>query len=104
MNVLDYTQPKVVLTAPDGSQLWIDPLASQQAGETGGTSLWPQGFKVTLAAGATPTAPNVTDSPAKFISGQGLALLQAPGPLGISWLVWTAITIAVPILIYRARK
>lgn len=74
-------QPKVVLTAPDGNQLWIDPVP---AGDGDGASLWPAGFKLSLKFGPTPAAdPAVTDSPPAFLASQTPPILALPGPLGV---------------------
>ncbi len=95
-------KPKIILTAPDGKALWIDPLASDPTGGTPGPSLWPAGFTPTLTLGDIPTNdPNVTASPSAFFASEAPALLAAPGPLGVAWGLWLLgllVVVASPLL------
>lgn len=80
-------KPKIVLLAPDGQQLWIDPTVSGGT-VSAGPSLWPNGFVPMLQFGDTPQTSNVTTSPATFLGSQSWTLLRAPGPLGVPWGLW----------------
>ncbi len=94
----DYLQPKAVITAPDGRQLWVDPLATASAA---GPSLWPAGFGVSVRFGSIPANdPNVTDSPATFFRSQAWTLLKAPGPAGVPWLWWALALLALALAPY----
>ena len=82
-------KPKIVLTAPDGQQLWIDPVSAP--GDDAGPSLWPAGFKVSLKFGEIPTTdPAVTPSAPAFLANQSATLAAAPGPGCIPWGYWVA--------------
>jgi hypothetical protein len=63
----------ILVTAKDGSQLWI-PVQLPTQGESAQTSLWPDGLKVSLAMASPPNAPHVTTSAATFIGSQSWAL------------------------------
>jgi hypothetical protein len=63
----------ILLTAADGSQLWI-PVQLPVAGESSQTSLWPDGLRVSLAMGVPPALPNVTTSAPSFIGAQSWSL------------------------------
>lgn len=83
--------PKVTVTAPDGETLYLDPLSD--TGESSPVSLWPAGFRVGIRPGAVPVDdPKATDSPSTFLIHQAPTLLRAPGPYGISWGGWLALT------------
>lgn len=85
----DLQSPQVVVTAPDGSSLWIDVSSSLASASAPGPSLWPAGFAVAFRGGPPPaTDPKATTNPAAFISGQLPTLLGAPGPLGAAWGLW----------------
>jgi hypothetical protein len=105
--LLDYVgalQPQVVLTAPDGSQLWVD--ATPRAGPP--SPLWPQGFTASVRFGAPPAG--VSTSPGRFFLAQGPTLLRAPGPFGVPWWGWLAglgVLAALPylpLLLSKGRK
>ena len=84
MNLLRGISPKIAVVAPDGAELWIDPLEDAQ-----GSIL--NGYKVQLRLGPTPTDDaRVTTSKAAFALGQGGRLLGSPGPLGLPVGVWVA--------------
>ena len=100
IDIIRSLQPKIVLNAPDGSQLWIDPTTSADAS---GPSLWPAGFKPQLLFGPTPSPtvnPKATDSPSTFFAGQSWTLLSAPGPLGVPWGLWGAVLLVLAALPY----
>lgn len=81
-------KPKLIITAPDGKKLYVD-VADQSVSGDGGSSLWPNGFKVSLGSGEAPISdPNVTTSPSTFFVQQSPVLLSAPGPLEVPWGVW----------------
>ncbi len=67
-------QPHVVVTAPDGSQLWIAIAIPTSGGQSSLSDLF-AGFKVSLALQALPTTGNVTDSAVEFAAAQGWRLL-----------------------------
>jgi len=89
MTFLEQTlKPKVVIMAPDGQSLWIDPLAQSEA-----PSLL-QGFGVTARMGDVPTDdPTVTTSPLQFALREGLTFALSAGPLGLPWFVWLGLTV-----------
>lgn len=92
MNLLQTIGPKIAIVAPDGQELWIDPLQDSSGG-----SLWPDGYKVQLRMGPVPDRPEVTTSKAAFLAGQGGRVLTLPGPLGVpvgGWLVLAAGAVA----------
>lgn len=101
-------KPKIVLTAPDGSQLWID-AAVAGSGAGGGAPLWPQGFDASLKFGDIPIGDaKVTDSPSAFLVANAGTLARAPGPAGVPWGVWLlalAALVALPYLplVWRRR-
>lgn len=97
----DYLQPKAVITAPDGRQLWIDPLASAGAATAPGSSLWPPGFGVTVKFGPIPTTdPLVTASPGAFLRSEAWTLAKSPGPAGVPWIWWGLAALALALAPY----
>lgn len=101
MNALKTLSPKIAVTAPDGRELWIDPL------EDTGTSVLPDGYGVALRFGQAPQGdPKVTTSKAEFLAGQGSRILETRGPLGMTVGVWVAfgvLGLAVGIAALRKR-
>jgi len=65
--------PKIVVTAPDGLQLWIDPTQGE-----GDTSLWPKGATVSLQFGDMPEDQMKTDSTAEFMAREAGLILSLP--------------------------
>ncbi len=106
----DYLQPKAVITAPDGRQLWIDPLATAGTATGSGSSLWPPGFGVTVKFGPMPTTdPLATSSSAAFLRSQAWTLAKSPGPAGVPWILWGLALLALALAPYlpilaRPRK
>lgn len=104
-----YLKPKVVITAPDGTKLWIDPLAAvSTAPGTGGPSLWPSGLSASIATGdAPPESATDTSSVPAFAGRQAVVILNAPGPLGVSYAVWlgvAAFALAIGIVAYKKGR
>lgn len=100
MNLLQTIAPKIAVVAPDGSELWIDPLA-----DTSGGSLWPDGYKVQLRTGDAPADdPKVTTSKAAFVAAQGKRVLSLPGPLGVQVGAWVALAVVAVAVIVTRRK
>ena len=77
-------KPKLVVTAPDGSQLWVDVAPTPGAGG----SLWPEGYGADLRFGDVPAGDKVTASVGGFLAQQAPTLLQRPGPLSLAWGLW----------------
>jgi hypothetical protein len=76
---------KVVITAPDGRQLWIDPFAPS----TGPAPSLPKDFSLSFEAGDIPTGdPNVTDSIAWFGLREGAGIVWNSAPLGLPFPLW----------------
>lgn len=99
MNLLNTIGPKIAIVAPDGQELWIDPLQDSSGG-----SLWPDGYKVQLRTGPVPQKDNVTTSKAVFLAKQGGRVLTLPGPLGVpvaGWLVLAAGAVAWAVMSRR---
>lgn len=99
--------PQLVVTAPDGQKLYVPISPEKSDGTSDGSSLWPNGFKISLAVGNAPTAGDVTTSPTDFFYQQSPVLLTAPGPAGIPWgllLLIPVILIGLPFLIKFLRK
>lgn len=101
MNALKTLSPKIAITAPDGRELWIDPL------EDTGSSVLPNGYGVALRFGEPAKGDaRVTTSKAEFLAGQGSRILETPGPLGIPVGVWVAVGVlglAVGVAAWRRR-
>ena len=98
-------KPKLVITAPDGSQLWVNVSPDQFTGP----GLWPQGYTAQLQFGEVPTAANVTASTGGFLFRQAPTLLLRSGPLGIAWGLWLLGLLALLLspylpLLFRRRK
>lgn len=109
LQAIAYLKPKVVITAPNGQKLWIDPLAdvSTSPGQ-GGPSLWPSGLSVSMTTGDTPPESDTdTSSVPNFAGKQAVVLVEAPGPLGLpysAWLVGGAFALAIGLVWLRKRK
>lgn len=88
-DILAGINPQLVITAPDGQKLYV-PIAPDPAdGSAPSDSLWPNGFKVSLAINGVPqNDPNVYTSPTTYFVHQAPTLLTAPGPAQISWGAW----------------
>lgn len=92
-------KPHVILTAPNGQELWIDVTPPQVAGQSDtAPSLWPNGFKTSLGTGEPPALPNVTTSAPQYFAQQAPTLLSAPGFLGVAWGVWLAVAVFFAVL------
>jgi hypothetical protein len=109
IQAIAYLKPKIVVKAPNGQNLWIDPLASiSTAPGTGGPSLWPSGLSMTMATGdAPPESATDTSSVPLFAGKQAWVLANAPGPLGVpysAWLVGGAFALAIGLVWLRKRK
>lgn len=76
--------PQIVVTAPDGTQLWVDSISALKP--DGSPSLWPAGFTVSVATDAPPS--NAQFDPIAFFTAQIPTLLATPGPLGVEWGIW----------------
>lgn len=103
--ILQQIKPSVVITAPDGQKLYID--VTPSADNASQSTLWPNGFGVSLATGNTPVASNVTQSPGDFFLSQSPTLLAAPGPLGITWLIWIGLLVSIiafPFILHHLFK
>ena len=94
-------QPKIIVTAPDGKQLWYDPGLTDSGGDTPSVLA---GFKVTLGFGAAPDHADVTESVASFASSEALRLSLLPGPLGIPWLGWIVGSVVATAILIRKYK
>lgn len=106
---LAYFKPKVVITAPDGTKLWIDPMAAvSTAPGSGGPSLWPAGLSVSIQTGDAPPESNTdTTSVPTFAGRQAWTLANAPGPLGVPYIAWMAagaFALAVGIVAYKKGR
>jgi len=92
---VDTFKPHVVITAPDGEQLWI-PVSIPNSGGSGDDSSLLSGFKIKLAFQSIPSADHITDSTLSFASSQSLPLLTAwlstPSPSGAAALKQKGIT------------
>lgn len=81
--------PKIVVIAPDGRQLWIDPAAVASTPPSNGPL---SRFAVTTQLGDVPqNDPNVTSDPTVFATWEIGALLLTPGPLGLPYVLWAAL-------------
>lgn len=81
---MSLTLPNLVITAPDGSSLWIDPVSALR--DDGSPSLWPAGYSVRLAQGPLPVTGTI--DPEAFLMAQLPTLLRSGGPLGVEWGIW----------------
>jgi len=105
--ILNGIKPHVVLTAPNGERLFIDVTPPADSAPETDTTLWPNGFKLSLATGNPPQTSDVTTSPGTFFLNQSPALLNAPGPLGFTWSDWLVISLMItliPFLGYHLLK
>lgn len=80
-----FKQPKVVITADDGTQLWIDPLKSD------GSPSYFSKYQVTAQFGDPPANnPQVMTCVPCFVVKEGFKWMISPGWLGIPWILWIA--------------
>lgn len=76
VSAVDAFKPHIVITAPDGEQLWVPVSIPTGGGSSSETSLWPNGFKLSLVLQDMPQSETVTDSAASFLASHSLDLLK----------------------------